>query len=107
MGDDMGEPSLEVYPESVRRLGGTFSDAGTGLGAITTHAALPAVASGLKGTSVPHACTFGAGMGALALQILSTHLGELGEHSVAGAASYEVTDAVGAQDFCDLQHNID
>ncbi|MFE3194588.1 hypothetical protein ACFXHA_36670 [Nocardia sp. NPDC059240] len=99
----MGEQSLNVVPASVRDLGGSFADAGAGLGAITTHTALPAVAAGLHGTSVPGACHFGAGMGALALRILSTHLGELGEHSAQGAASYEVVDAVGAQDFCDLE----
>ncbi|MET9489751.1 hypothetical protein [Nocardia sp. NPDC006630] len=99
----MGDRSVEVHPESVLKLGGTFAAAGTGIGEITTHTALPGVESGLNGTAVPGACHFGAGLGALALQILADHLGELGEHSASGAVEYVANDSRNAQDFCNLQ----
>ncbi|WP_405485095.1 hypothetical protein [Nocardia sp. NBC_00511] len=95
----MSDRPLEVHPESVLKLGGTFTTAGSGIGEITTHRALPGVESGLSGTTVPDACHFGAGIGALALQILADHLGELGDHSASGAAEYTGTDQHSAQGF--------
>lgn len=99
----MGDGSVEVHPESVLKLGGTFTAAGTGIGGITTHKALPGVESGLNGTAVPGACHFGAGLGALALQALAVHLGELGAHSVAGAGEYVGTDHRNAEGFGNAQ----
>ncbi|MFI1919588.1 hypothetical protein [Nocardia sp. NPDC020380] len=99
----MGDGSVEVHPESVLKLGGTFATAGSGIGEITTHKALPGVETGLNGTAVPGVCHFGAGMGALALQALAEHLGALGEHSVTGAVEYTGTDYRSAEAFGNVQ----
>lgn len=99
----LGDRPIEVHPESVLKLGGTFTTAGTGIAEITTHKALPGVETGLNGTSVPGACHFGAGLGALALQVLADHLGELGDHSVSGAAEYTGTDHMSAEGFGNAQ----